>query len=209
MSAEKYAVNPIPDSEGNVLDTAPEERRQVLDEWLNEPETKRRLKACVDAAIDRLTDEPALRVPRSLEERENRFDRWLSSWKARLGPVIQEQFGRQFPEIHRKLPPEYMTQVVSTWVWPEIERFLLSYAIWGLSRSWVSRHLGDAVILCEPERTNTGWNVPIQLRQPKGTVPIQLHRPEGNVGVVVLDRDGAIDEEQTTSREALLTLVHD
>ena len=169
----------------------------ILREWLADANTKRRLQACTDAAIRRLTHDTILRVPRAEEDRRDGFSRWLRVWRQKLGPAIEEEFRKQFRDIHDHLSAGDVIDMVSETAWPRIEHFLLRYAILGLSGPWVSGKLGDAIILCEPEWTEGVWIVPLRLQD----------RP-GPIGKVVLDRDGTIIPARTSSRNELLKTLH-
>ena len=168
----------------------------VIRDWLAEEDTKRRLQACIDTTIDKLKHDLELVVPRSEQERSNGFIRWLDYWQERLGPGIQEEFARQFPGIQGRLPPDYMSHLVTEQVWPSIKEFLLSFAVCGLSRAWVSRKIGDAVLLGDPEHRDNKW-----------IVPLRVEKRAGPIGAVILDENGSIDEERSVSRDQALACV--
>ena len=172
-------------------------QQEELQDWLARPGVKRALQACTDAVVQRITDDLELRVPRTEQDRADGFSLWLGRSKAKLRPAIQQEFRHQFTGIHDRLREDYVRDLVSEMAWPQIEHFLLSYAVLGLSRSWISRNLGDAVIQCEPEWADGEWIVRLQ-------IPDWPH----DIGKVVLDPDGNIVLGRTSSRDEVLKALH-
>ncbi len=172
---------------------------EVLQQWLIEPETQKRLNLCIQQAIENLKADTSLRVPRTQEERSRAFAEWLRSCHRNLGPGIQEQFRKQFPGIAQRLTdPNTIKNIVEDKVWPDVEAVLRSYAVRGLASDWVRNHLGDAVLVGMPDSRDGVWNV-----------PLAVTGVGERLGYVVLDKDGNVLVPLTSSRETLLKAIHD
>ena len=82
-----------------------------------------------------------------------------------------------------------MRETVETLIWPELEpllrdraeELLLIYAVRGLTLAWVSRTLGDNLLVGVPERRSAGWSVPLHLRSTKAYVASVELNPDGEV----------------------------
>lgn len=171
----------------------------TLDEWLAEAETRRKISLCANQAMEVVEKDTSLRVPRTEHDRRQAFAAWLAGCRQKLGPAMQEQFQQQFPGISQNFTdPNTIKNIVEKHVWPLIEPTLQEYAVRGLASDCVRRHLGDAVLTGSPEFHQGRWDVPLAL---SGV-------GEG-LGRVVLDRDGNVLPELTSSRDALLKAAHD
>ncbi len=172
---------------------------EVLQQWLNEPETQEKLHRCIQQAIENLKSDTSLRIPRTETERQGAFRAWLTSYRLKLGPEIQEQFRQQFPGISQRLKtPNTIKSIIETYIWPDIEVELRSYAVRGLASDWVRSHMGDAVLVGMPDFRDDAWNV-----------PLAVANVGENLGYVCLDSSGSIIESLTSSRATLLKAVHD
>ncbi len=169
---------------------------QPLYAWLSEPETKASLQRCADFAVETLHNDTTLRVPRSIEQRENGFTTWRNEWRDRLGTAIQEEFFRQFPGITRNLSPDSIKNIVIKSVWPQVEAELMTFALEGLARTWVRRHMGDATTIGRPRLETDHWVVPIGI---KGYAD--------DLGQVTLDSNGNVIEAASSSRNDMLARI--
>ena len=175
------------------------ERMEVLQDWLEQPETQEKLRSCVQAAVERIEADTSLRVPRTEEERGGAFAAWLHSYQKKIGPEMQEQFRQQFPGIAQSLrDPDTIKSIVEEQIWPDVAATLISYAVRGLASDWVRRNIGDAVLVGMPHFSDRAWNVPLAV--------IDVGE---NLGHVVMDTDGNIIARLTSSREALREAIHD
>jgi len=165
--------------------------------WLAEQATQEKLQHCADFAISVLHNDLTLRVPRSADQRTGGFADWRNVWHNRLGTAIQDEFHRQFPGITSRLSPGIINATEVDYIWPQIYSELLSFAIEGLTRAWVRRRMGDAVILKRPRSEGANW-----------VVPIGIQGRDADIGQVVLDRDGNIIEENSSSRADILAHIH-
>lgn len=197
MSVETSLQEPLAGPGGAGQDLSASDLRDTLKEWLDEPATKEGLQRCADAAIEKLKADLTLRVPRDPEDRADGFAQWLGIWKDRLSPAIQDEFHRQFPPIAERLSPDYLSDMVSELVWPQVKPTLLAFAIRGLARPWVSGKLGDALLLGIPEFLAGEW-----------IVPLWLNGHSGILGQVVLDHNGNIVQERNPTREQLLACLN-
>jgi len=128
------------------------DRMEVLHQWLEEPETQEKLHFCIQQAIERVKADTSLRIPRTKEERQGAFSAWLSSYRLKLGPELQEQFRQQFPGVTQRFKdPNTIKSIVENKIWPDVEAVLCSYAVRGLASDWVRSHMGDAVLVGKPD----------------------------------------------------------
>jgi hypothetical protein len=165
---------------------------EILTKWAaeNQPAIGR----CIQSAMEALTDDASIRPPRTEAERRNSFAVWLAGCRNRIGPAIEAELWRQFPVLIEKLgdPEAIMEQIV----WPQVEEDLRRWAIRAQAAAWVSRHMGDLTTIGRPERVDIHWRVPLGI--------------EGygdNLGQVVLDTDGTVIPELTTTRDEMLEKI--
>ena len=162
--------------------------------WLDDPAVKQALQRCADTAMQAIRSDYTLRVPREPQDRADGFSRWLTHQQERLAPDAEARLRQELPDNLGDLPQDILHSTFLEGVWPQAESLLLSYALRGLARAWVSRNLGDAIALGEPEWTDSLWKVPLKL--------------DGKtIGLVALDRDGNILTERSSSRDELLDRV--
>lgn len=188
----------------------------ALTAWLSRSETKERMQAAVSEAVAdterHVLNDLSLRVPRRKEERAGgfrpwleahvaRFDLWLDSYKHQLAGRIQSEVLSTFPEVFATVRNRDMIrEIIEVSVWPQLEPLLrrraedllLTYAVRGITLSWVSRNLGDNLLLGVPEARNKRWYVP-------------LHDPvtRQQVAEAVLNRDGEVLSDAVALRGAL------
>lgn len=168
---------------------------QALTAWLAQPTTKKRMQAAVSEAVAEVEryvlSNTSLRVPRQRAERRDGFrpwldafaargfEHWLNSYKHQLAQEIQAEVLLAFPEAFAGLRNrELVRETVQTLLWPELEpllrkrgeELLLTYAVRGIALTWVSRNLGDTLLVGLPERRNIGWLVPLHLRSTQALV---------------------------------------
>ena len=175
------------------------DRMEVLHQWLEEPETQEKLHFCIQQVIERVKADTSLRIPRTKEERQGAFSAWLSSYRLKLGPELQEQFRQQFPGVTQRFKdPNTIKSIVENKIWPDVEAVLCSYAVRGLASDWVRSHMGDAVLVGKPDFRDDAWNVPLAVAS------VGEH-----LGYVALDKSGNVIEPLTSSRDALLRAIHD
>lgn len=145
-----------------------------------------RIDACVKRAIDGVDSSTLAPVPRTDEECDNGFERWLADWKERLGPAIQSEFEREFrddlPSLAGRIgPKERVNSIVDDLVWPQVEAGLRRWAVLALAAAWASRNLPTTVTPGRPEWIDGAWHV---------------HMRSGNqsevLGDLVLDANGRI-----------------
>lgn len=172
---------------------------EVLQQWLEEPETQKKLYLCIQQAIAKLKSDTSLRIPRTEEERRGAFSAWLSSWQLKLGPELQEQVRQQFPGIAQNFKdPDLIKSIVENEIWPDVEAVLRSYAVRGLASDWVRSHMGDAVLVGNPDFHDDAWNV-----------PLAVAGAGERLGYVALDKSGNVIEPLTSSRDTLLRAIDD
>ena len=189
---------------------------EVLKAWLSRPETIQRMQAAVSEAITEterhIVNDTPLHVPRQKSERQGGFqpwldaygaglDQWLKEYKIRLAEQIQNEvvntFSGEFTLVQNK---NTIRETVESLVWPQLESLLrqravtllMTYAIRGIVLPWVSRHLGDGLLLGIPEARNEEWHVPLHDRI-----------TQKGVAEVVLDRDGEVLSDIGALRTAL------
>ena len=189
---------------------------EALTAWLSRPETKRRMQAAVLEAIaeteKHIVSDTSLRVPRQRSERQGGFrpwldargaglNQWLKEYRSRLAERMQDEvltaFSDEFTPLRNK---NTIREAVESLVWPQLEPvlrkraedLLLTYAVRGITLPWVSRHLGDGLLLGMPEARDNEWHVPLHDRV-----------TQKRIAEVVLDRDGEILSDVGALRAAL------
>lgn len=179
---------------------------QALTAWLAQPTTKKRMQAAVSEAVAEveryILSNTSLRVPRQRAERRNGFrpwldafashgfEHWLNSYKHQIAQEIQAEVLLAFPEVLAGLRNrELIRETVQTLLWPELEpllrkraeELLLTQAIRGIALTWASQNLGDSLLVGLPERRDTGWLVPLHLRNTQAFVAHVELDPDGEV----------------------------
>ena len=155
----------------------------------------------------------SLRVPRQRSERQDGFrlwldafaargfEHWLNSYKHQLAQEIQVEMLAAFPEVFAGLRNrELVRETVETLLWPEMEpllrsraeQLLLTYAVRGISLAWVSRNLGDGLLVGLPERQNARWRLPLHLRN-----------SQEFIALLTLDTDGEVLSDADALRSAI------
>ncbi|HZT43912.1 MAG TPA: hypothetical protein VFA07_17225 [Chthonomonadaceae bacterium] len=174
--------------------------KQLVDEFFAEPENKEKFNKCIQRAILSVMEDVSIRIPRTESERQNEFEHWLAAYREKLGPAMEEAFRIEFPSLykHKQLRPQTIRQTVEEHLWPLIEDELRSYAIRGVASAWVSKHMGDATTIGLPQREGSYWRV-----------PLGVNKYGENLGQVVLDADGNVITDLTTTRKQLLEVIHD
>lgn len=186
---------------------------QALKIWLADSATKERLQTAVSdavAAVDNYILSSTLRrVPRQPEERENGFrpwldafaahgfEHWLNDYKRELAQAIQKETLAAFPEFYGLRNREIIRETVETLLWPEMEpllrdraeELLLAYAVRGIALTWVSRHVGDGLLVGLPKRQGSDWLVPLHARDTDALITF-----------VTLDANGKVLSDQAALR---------
>lgn len=171
--------------------------RAVLQAWFHEPEVQRGIQRCAEFALEALHNDLTLRIPRASDLRKNSFALWRAVWRDRLGIAIEAEFRRQFPNLAGHLTPDTVQDAIVGSIWPLVEPELLAFAVEGLARTWVRRHMGDALVIRRPQWEGSDW-----------VVPLGQQGREAELGRIVLDRDGNVIEEASSSRDDILAHLH-
>lgn len=186
---------------------------QFLIKWLARPETQKRMQTAVSeavAAVDNyILSSTSRRVPRQPEERENSFrswldafaargfEHWLNDYKHQLARSIQQEVLLEFSEFNGLRNRDMIREMVEATLWPEMEpllqnraeELLLTYAVRGIALTWVSRHLGDGLLVGLPERQESDWLIPLHTRNTQALVTS-----------VKLDKNGEVLSDKVTLR---------
>ena|SRR5258708_1743035 len=155
------------------------------------------IEECVRHAIEFIESDHTFRLPRTEDERQNAFETWLEVCRGKLSPAIEADWKSRFPGIAKRQSPEFVKELIDQHVWPEVELFLRSLAIQGKASGWVLDHIGDAVILGTPVFDEGIWRISIGTKQ------------HSNLGEIVLNPDGNVIPEQSTSKQAILRVIRD
>lgn len=156
------------------------ENRPLIDGWISE-------------ASRRFWEDASVRVPRTEAERRNGMEAWLEQRRLRLGAALQDEFPHLFPSLAQTLPASFITSVFDELVWPKVKPEIQRYAMSGFAAAWIGRHMGDATILGTPERDGQHW-----------CVPLGVSGYGDDLGQIVLNLDGEVIPELTTTRRDLL-----
>ena len=192
---------------------------QALTAWLSQPKTKERMQIAVSEGVagveQYVLSSTSLRVPRQRAERQggfrpwldafaaHGFEHWLNSYKHQLAQEIQVEMLAAFPEVFAGLRnQELVRETVETLLWPEMEpllrnraeELLLTYALRGIALPWVSRNLGDGLLVGLPERQDARWRLPLHLRS-----------SQSFAAFIELDSDGEVLSDAVALRDAVET----
>lgn len=156
-----------------------------------------RLERCVQRCIDFIKTDTSRRVPRAEADRANAFERWLDRYQRRLDPVIEAEARQEFPDLFgQEERTVEATALLHDRIWPGVADFLREYAVRGQAAAWVGRHMGDATTIGWPERIGDRWRVALGV----------MGYGE-DLGQVILDSDGNILPDETTTREQVLEVI--
>jgi hypothetical protein len=148
----------------------------------------------LQGVIERTRSETPLRLPRGEAERRNRFAAWLDHYRQRWLPALGGEIRPRQPALLVEGEDEAAVQrFLEEEVWPEVEEFLRRFAVRGLAAAWVTGRLGDGLTLGWPEPSGDGWRV-----------RLADSRSGQQLGQVVLDMEGNILTDRTTTRESIL-----
>lgn len=162
-----------------------EENRVPLRQWTNE-------------AVRIFSEDASVRLPRTESERRNGMEEWLEQRRIKLAAALHEEFPRYFPSQVPHLLPSFVTSVFDELVWPQVKPEVQRYAIFGFAAAWVGRYMGDATTIGTPRRDGQQWCVPIGV---KGY--------GDDLGQVMLNLDGEIIPEVTTTHGDLLEAIRE
>lgn len=162
--------------------------RTDLNSWLEE--RRPALERIAQQAVEAYRNDHRIRVPRSSEDRVNAFEPWLRFHRDRLPVGIHESLKDELSGVTGVADP--VAEAVDKIVWPEVEAYLRSYAIRGHAAAWMSHRYRGATILGMAEPVGSRWRVPLGFRGEDVTL-----------GDLILEADGTVVEELSTSPEAL------
>lgn len=162
---------------------------QALCEYFAEPEHQLQRQRALEAAVAAIVNEVGLQVPRSEAERRNAFADWLAEQHDRLRPLLQAEWQKAFPELAD-------ADALGECLWSDVANWLRVYALRGQAAKWISHNMGNATTLGLPQRTETGWRIPIG---------VSGYGEE--LGQIVLDADGNVLLEQTTTHQHILEQI--
>jgi len=149
---------------------------------------------CIEDALQIVQTDVTLRPPKTANERQNGFAAWLAKEQAKFWPAIEQAIAQRLSVVPAS---DIVQQVYVQQVQVEVEKLLRTFALRYYAGLWVSKRMGDAVFLQAPEPQGDYWCVSL------GVVNYQE-----SVGQVILDSEGHIIEEQSTTRQQLLERLH-
>lgn len=161
------------------------ENRPEIDRWISE-------------AMRRFLEDASVRLPRTEAERRNGMEAWLERQRLQLGASLQEAFLHQFPSLVQSLSLSFITSVFDELVWPQVKPEVQRYAIFGFASAWIGRHMGDATTVGTPKRDGRQW-----------CVPLGVSGHGSDLGQIVLNLDGEVIPELTTTRRDLLEAIRE
>ena len=169
----------------------------LLEDWLNDKDTKVRLQRCADAVVHAFDSDLSVRVPRSASLRDAHFAVWLTRMREKLAGVMQAAFSNEFPSVSSKLTANTIQSVFAEYLWPKVEDHLVAYAIEGIAIPWVRLHVGDSISVDHAERRGERW-----------LVSLSLSHASKEIGKIALDLDGNVIETESDSRNELLAALN-
>ncbi len=150
----------------------------------------------VALALEAVEADNSLRFPKTPDESANAFAPWLEAQRARYLPLMREAVTKAFSSS--ALSSEETETLVEQRVWPAVKDWLWEMLLIVQAGNWVRRHFGDAITISRPVRIETGWRV-----------PLGVLKYSEKVGQVVLDENGAVVPERTSTREEVLEKIRD
>ena len=182
--------------------------RAAVAEWerlLGQPEVVEAIRDAVTGTIAHverdLMESSRLRLPRRAEERQNGFEKWLAEYREGLAEsLFRELAGRLGGTAESGNDPEPTGADLATRIWPLVEaelqaraeRFLVHHAVRGLALNWLSRHIGEGLVVAEADHLGKFWRVSLLDK-----------RDRGYVAALALDEDGNVLTEVPALRAAL------
>lgn len=147
----------------------------------------------IKSATEQFWSDTSVRLPRTPAERENNMAVWLDNCRAKLSLALDNEFRQCFPSLAAQVDPGLIRQMFNEHVWPNVEPTVRRYALRGLAATWVGGHVGDATTVGWPEPEGPLWRVPLRVRD---------HGE--NMGQVMLNADGDVLPNLTTTRDQIL-----
>ena len=183
--------------------TQTEIQTEVQDQF--QPETQADIPAAHQAAVQRAIEialeavkrDYSLRPPRSDEDRANGFADWLTRQRQKQEPMMREAVSATFAD-DAPLDEATTQRYIECCVWPEVEEWLEDYALGYYAGAWVRGHYGDAIYTSPSERFGALWRV-----------PLGVNGYGKNMGQIVLDNEGNVIEDLTTTRLEILEKLRD
>jgi hypothetical protein len=181
---------------------SPEYAVAVLEDWLSEPETQRRLRDAASRGIARAESaifaDPNFRIPRRPDLRAQRFAVWLNQYRTRIEETIAIEVNREFPFIRIERAWEAV-RIATEQTIPELsERFqrvlsrLEEIAVRGNALPWVADNIGDRC------RLGVGQYDPVARLW---RVPLLLPEVPNPLAFVEVNGDGEVVSDAATIRE--------
>ncbi|HZO91312.1 MAG TPA: hypothetical protein VFB38_23515 [Chthonomonadaceae bacterium] len=152
---------------------------------------------CIAEVIAAIEADASFRVPHTEAERQNAFADWLAAYRSKLAPVIQAALQSELPSPFERQNSGVFQDTIENRIWPEVAQRLRSYAVRYQAGAWVRQHLGDAVTLGIPKIRGERWYVPL------GVASNSAH-----LGQVVLDANGMVLSDLTSTCEQIREKLH-
>ena len=155
-------------------------------------EPQKKIARCVEIVLATVKPDPTLRPPRTEEERQNGFAKWLAACHCRYDAVMQAAVCQELAHLCHAQAPDAVRNIIGQHIWPEIESWLQTYAVRYFAGAWVRKQIGDATTLSMPIAEGTRWRVPL------GNL-----RFGEDVGQVVLNAEGYVISHLSTTGEEM------
>lgn len=152
------------------------------------------LRHSIEAALDTVKADVSLRVPRTEAERQNAFAGWLAEQRVKYEAAMQSAVRSEFAA----LAEDSVGNIVTAYVWPEVEAFLRSFVLRYQAGVWVCKYMGDATTIGLPEPDGDYWRI-----------PLGIAKYGENLGQIVLDADGNVILHLTSTRQQLSEKISD
>lgn len=171
----------------------------IAQDFIRQPSlSSREIQQAVAIAIAVVETSPLLRPPRMVEQRTNAFAAWLEEWRNKFAPFIASALRCEASDMFADMPDSVLAEIVAQQIWPGVVPLLQSCALTYQAAEWGRKHLGDATMYYKPIQEGSTWRVPIGV----------LGKGE-NLGQIVLDVDGNVIENLTSTRAQLLERLRD
>lgn len=115
---------------------------------------------------------------------------WFNEYEDRFLEISQDAFRAEMPDLFARRQTDIRQFLIEN-LWPLVKPELVKYAIHHIATQLVARRYSDATVVMQPEPCESGWRL-----------ALRIHNQDRELGQVVLDMEGNVIEDQTTTREA-------
>lgn len=162
------------------------------------PETIEAARQCASNIIHIIESDYQLRAPRSERERNNHFAIWLEKYREQYRSLMDATLAPLLKVNQIVCDENLADRLINEEVWPRVAQRLREHAILFCASKWASHNLGDATVMHQPVFDGNYWRIDIGVKN-----------YNDRVGQIVLDQDGGVVLDLTTSHQEIDDSLHD